>query len=102
MSVLDEASPLGALVARHRDEIVAIAARHGARKVRVFGSVARGDAGVSSDLDLLVDFEPGSSLFDLLHLTDQLEQLLDRPVDVVSAGGLKDRDQQILAEAIEL
>lgn len=102
MSVGDLTSPLGALVAQHRDRIIEIASRHGASKVRVFGSVARGDAGEKSDIDLLVDFEPGSSLFDLLHLTDDLEQLLDRSVDVVSAGGLKERDRGILAEALDL
>lgn len=102
MSVADTTSPRGALVVRHRDEIVELAARHGASNVRVFGSVARGEAGQQSDIDLLVDFESGSSLFDLLHLTEDLERLLDRHVDVVSTGGLKARDQRILAEAIGL
>lgn len=68
----------------------------------MFGSVARGDAGEDSDIDLLVDFEPDSSLFDLLHLTEELEQLLGHRVDVVSTGGLKDRDGTILAEAVDL
>ena len=64
------------------------------RAVAVFGSVARGDAGPDSDVDFLVDFEPGSSLFDLLHLSDALGDLLGRRVDVVSVGGLKDRGRQ--------
>jgi predicted nucleotidyltransferase len=102
MSAVDTTSQLGALVVRNRAAIIATAARHGGSNVRVFGSVARGDAGERSDIDLLVDFAAGSSLFDLLHLTEDLEQLLDRHVDVVSTGGLKDRDQVILAEAIEL
>ncbi|MCU0310976.1 MAG: nucleotidyltransferase family protein [Acidimicrobiales bacterium] len=102
MSVVDTTSPLGALVVRHRDEIIELAARHGARNVRVFGSVARGEPGEQSDIDLLVDFESGSSLFDLLHLTEELEQLLNRRVDVVSTGGLKERDQRILSEALHL
>jgi predicted nucleotidyltransferase len=102
MSAVDTSSPLGALVHEHRARILEVAARHGARNVRVFGSVARGDAGENSDIDLLVDFEPDSSLFDLLHLTEELEQLLDHRVDVVSAGGLKDRDRRILAEAVDL
>jgi uncharacterized protein len=55
-----------------------------------------------SDIDLLVDFEPDSSLFDLLHLTEELEKLLGHRVDVVSLGGLKDRDRRILAEAVDL
>ena len=68
----------------------------------MFGSVARGEAGEDSDIDLLVDFDPDSSLFDLLHLTQELEQLLGHRVDVVSTGGLKDRDETILAEAVDL
>lgn len=68
----------------------------------VFGSVARGDESSSSDIDLLVEFEPGSSLFDLLHITEELEELLGVPVDVISAGGLKDRDDHIRREAITL
>lgn len=102
MSAVDTSSPLGAHVVRNRQAIIETAARHGGSNVRVFGSVARGDAGEASDVDLLVDFASGSSLFDLLHLTEELERLLDRPVDVVSTGGLKDRDEAILAEAIEL
>jgi uncharacterized protein len=102
MSIVDTSSPLGALLHQHRDRILKVAAKHRARNVRVFGSVARGEADTSSDIDLLVDFEPGSSLFDLLHLTKELEQLLDHRVDVVSSGGLKDRDRRILAEAVEL
>jgi uncharacterized protein len=102
MSVVDTSSPQGALLHEYRDRILEVAARHRARSVRVFGSVARGDAGENSDIDLLVDFEPDSSLFDLLHLTEELEQLLDHRVDVVSTGGLKDRDRRILAEAVEL
>lgn len=87
---------------QQRDRILDIAARHRGRRVRVFGSVARGEAGTSSDIDFLVDFEPGSSLFDLLHMTEELQQLLGRHVDVISAGGLKDRDVRIRTEAIEL
>ena len=68
----------------------------------MFGSVARGDDRPDSDIDFLADFERGSSLFDLLHLTRELEDLLDRPVDVVSTGGLKERDRHILDEAIDL
>lgn len=68
----------------------------------MFGSVARGEDGPDSDIDLLVDFEADSSLFDLLHLTQLLEELLGRSVDVVSTGGLKDRDRTIRAEAVDL
>ena len=102
MSVVDTSSPLGALVHEHRDRILEIAARHRGCTVRVFGSVARGEASKKSDIDFLVEFEPDSSLFDLLRLTEELQKLLGHPVDVVSAGGLKDRDERIRAEAVEL
>jgi uncharacterized protein len=93
---------LRALVERHRDDIKAVAARYHGRRVRLFGSVARGQEHEDSDIDLLVDFVPGSSLFDLLHLNRELEELLRHPVDVVSRGGLKERDRAILDEAIDL
>ena len=90
------------LVEAKRSEIREIAQRHRGRTVAVFGSVARGDESPTSDIDLLVEFEPGSSLFDLLHMTEELEALLGVPVDVVSAGGLKERDDHIRREAITL
>jgi predicted nucleotidyltransferase len=93
---------LRALVERHRDDIRAVAARHHGQRVRLFGSVARGQEREGSDIDLLVDFVPGSSLFDLLRLNRELEELLGHPVDVVSRGGLKARDRAILDEAIDL
>lgn len=68
----------------------------------VFGSVARGDDGADSDIDFLVEFEPGSSLFDLLHIDEELEALLGTPVDVVSVGDLKERDHHIRREAVSL
>lgn len=90
------------MVAARAEEIEAAATRHRGRRVRLFGSVARGEERPDSDVDLLVTFEPGSSLFDLLRLTRELEALLGRPVDVVSEGGLKDRDERLLAEAVDL
>lgn len=90
------------LLAAHRHDIRETVARHRGRRVRIFGSVARGDASAGSDVDLLVDFEMGSSLFDLLHLQHDLEELLGRPVDVVSTGGLTPRDDHILREAQDL
>lgn len=65
---------------------MAVAARHHANRVRLFGSVARDDDGPDSDIDLLVDFDQDSSLFDLMRMTRELEKLLGHPVDVVSAG----------------
>lgn len=88
-------------LAAHRDEVLRIAASHKALRVRVFGSVARGEDGPDSDLDLLVDFADGTSLFDLVHLGDELEDLLGVPVDIVSTGGLRGaRGERMLADAV--
>jgi uncharacterized protein len=76
------------LVKRKREEILRIAAGHGAHNVRVFGSVARGEAGEESDIDLLVDMEPGRSGLEQAGLILDLEALLGRPVDVVTEAGL--------------
>jgi predicted nucleotidyltransferase len=86
-----------------RDDILSIAAQHGARNVRVFGSVARGDARPDSDLDILVDMEPGRSLFDLGGLLYDLQALLGVDVDVVTEKGLRSRIRsQVLQEAVPL
>ena len=74
---------LADLLRRERDEILRIAAQHGATDVRVFGSAARGDSGQDSDVDFLVRMEAGRSIFDLATLVVELEALLDRRVDVV-------------------
>ena len=99
----DRASgPLRLLVESRRDQVLATASRHHASRVRLFGSAARGEDGPDSDIDLLVDFDEDSSLFDLVRLSRDLEALLGRPVDVVSVGGLRSRDQLILAESVDL
>lgn len=67
-----------------RREILRIAAAHGARNIRLFGSAARGEDRPDSDLDLLVDMESGRSLLDLIALGQDLEELLDRKVDVLT------------------
>lgn len=95
-------SPLRSLVEARREQVLAVAARHHASRVRLFGSVARGEEGPDSDIDLLVDFSQDSSLFDLMRMTRELQELLGHPVDVVSAGGLKDRDRHIINESIDL
>jgi uncharacterized protein len=76
------------LLEEKRDQILRIASRHGAHNIRVFGSVARGDADESSDIDLLVDFEPDRSLLDHAALVLDLEELLGRKVDVVTEKGI--------------
>lgn len=75
-------------VREQREAILSVVARHGARNVRLIGSVARGEAGASSDVDLLVDLEPGRSLIDLAGLLADLRDLLGRDVDVVTEAGL--------------
>ena len=74
-----------------RAAILAVAAKYGASNVRVFGSVARGEAGPNSDVDLLVDLEPGRTLFDLARLSLELEDLLGSTVDVALARTLRPR-----------
>jgi predicted nucleotidyltransferase len=85
-----------------RDEILELAARHGASNVRVFGSVARGDAG-ANDVDFLVEMERGRSLFDMGALLMDLRDLLACEVDVVSERGLRRRIREdVLGEALKL
>lgn len=91
-----------AIVEARRDEIHEVVRRHRGRAVSLFGSAARGDDHAHSDFDFLVEFEPGSSLFDLMDLQEDLESLLGARVDVVSVGGLKDRDDHIRQEAVPL
>jgi hypothetical protein len=91
------------LLKEKREDILKIAAQHGARNVRVFGSVARGDARPDSDIDVLVDLDPGRSLFDLGGLLSDLQDLLGRNVDVVTEKGLRDRIRgRVLKEAMPL
>ncbi len=90
-------------IRRHRDEILRLAQRHGAGRVRVFGSVARGAGRSDSDLDLLVEMAPDRSLIDRIGLIHDLQDLLDRPVDVVNERALHAmiRDE-VLTEAVDL
>ena len=91
------------LLKAKREEILRIAARHGARNVRLFGSVARGEADTESDVDVLVDMEPGRSLLDMGGLLMDLQELLGCRVDVVSERGLRERiRQRVLKEAVAL
>ncbi len=85
-----------------RKAIARVAAVHGASNLRIFGSIARETAGPESDIDLLVDFEDGRTLTDHVRLWRDLEALLGRSVDVVTAGGLTSRDDDIRADAVEL
>lgn len=88
------------LLRERRDEILEVAAKNGAANVRVFGSVARGEEQHGSDVDLLVDMDPGCSLLDQVRLRRALIGLLGVEIDIVTSGGLLERDAGILKEAI--
>jgi uncharacterized protein len=86
-----------------RDEIKRIAARHGAYNIRVFGSVTRGEAGPESDIDILIDVGPTTSSWFPAGLILDLEDLLGRPVDVITEKALKpELRDHVLREAIPL
>ena len=91
------------LLHQKREDILRVANKRGAYNIRVFGSVARGEADAKSDIDLLVDLEPGRSLFDLGGLLMDLQDLLGHKVDVVTERGLRERiRERVLKEAIPL
>ncbi len=83
------------VLAAHRGEVLDLAEARGGSNVRVFGSVARGEDSPSSDIDLLVDFAPGTSLLTVIGLELALRELLGVPVDVGPADALREdmRDQ---------
>ncbi len=81
--------PVGRRVRRHRRDLIAAAAAHGVRNLRVFGSVARGEDHTDSDVDLLADLPPGLSLFGLGWVEADLEAILGARVDLIPAGDLK-------------
>jgi len=94
---------LGALLKEKREDILRIAAKHGARNVRVFGSVVRGEARPNSDVDFLVDMQPGRTLLDMGGLLMDLRDALGQEVDVVTERGLKTRiRERVLKEAMPL
>jgi predicted nucleotidyltransferase len=84
------------------EAIKTIAARHKARSIAVFGSVARGDDHPDSDIDFLVDCDPTASLFDLVHMRQELSDFLKVDVDLIDQGGLLPRDSHIREEALAL
>lgn len=89
------------LLSTERDAILRIGAKYGARNIRIFGSFARGEDDSASDLDFLVDLEPGRSLLDLGGLQMELESLLGCRVDVATERGLKARIRdRVLSEAV--
>ncbi len=93
---------LRTLVDTNRQQIKSVVTRHRGRSVALFGSVARGEETPESDLDFLVEFDAGAALFDLVRIEMDLEELLGRPVDVVSVGGLLPEDDDVRRDAIPL
>ena len=85
-----------------RQEILRIAAARGAHNVRVFGSVARGDARSDSDIDLLVEMEPDRNVLDLSELILDLEAALQRRVDVIEHRRMSPQIERIVREAVAL
>jgi uncharacterized protein len=100
----DKSDPrdLQALVEQRRDEIDAAAKRHRIARVRIFGSVARGDHRTGSDIDFLVDAADDASLFDLAAFRREVEKLLGVEVDVVSSRALLPRDDDVVGDALPL
>ena len=93
----------GAELRNKRNDIIKVAANHGARNLRVFGSVARGENTPASDLDLLINLDPGRTLLDLIAVKQDLEDLLGCAVDVVTEDAVSPhiRDQ-VLKDAVSL
>ena len=90
-------------IRQNREKILAVAAKHGASNVRVFGSVSRGDETDASDVDFLVVLQPGRSLLDHAALKVELEEFLDRPVDIATERGLKPKyRERIVSEAVAI
>lgn len=103
MSKADRTTKLPAALDKRRDEILRLATRHGARNVRVYGSAARGEAGPDSDIDIVVDLEPGRTLLDLGGLQMDLQDLLGRPVDLKTTSGLReDVRKRVVEQAVPL
>ena len=95
------AMTLRELVRQHRTDVLRLAARRGVTDVRLFGSVARGEADQASDIDFLVQLGPGRSLLDLGGFLMDLQDLLGQRVDVVTERSLRPRvREQVLREAI--
>ena len=93
---------LDTLRGEKRAEILRVAEIHGARNIRVFGSVVRGDNRDDSDIDMLVEFEEGKTLFDLIGLKLDLQNLLGATVDVVTPNSLRYIRDRVLAEALPI
>jgi predicted nucleotidyltransferase/DNA-binding XRE family transcriptional regulator len=102
-SVRGQLGPQADRLRRRRRRLFDAAARHGIGHLRAFGSLARGEATAESDVDLLVDLEPGRTLLDLAAFRREAAEILDLPVDVATTDMLKDRARdEVLGEALPL
>jgi predicted nucleotidyltransferase/DNA-binding XRE family transcriptional regulator len=102
-SVRGQLGPQARRLRHQRRRLLDAARTRGVRKVRVFGSLARGEAAPASDVDLLVDLEPGRTLLDLVGFRREVEELLGLPVDVATSDMLKERIRaRVLDEALPL
>lgn len=102
-SARGQLGPIADRLRHQRRKILEAAREHGISKVRVFGSVARGEAIAGSDLDLLVELSPGGTLLDLAGFQREVSDLLELPVDVATPDMLKDRlRNDVIAEALPL
>jgi predicted nucleotidyltransferase len=100
LKTMDPETDITQLLLRKRDEIISMAEERGARNIRIFGSIARNESRPDSDIDLLIDLDPDRSLLDVGGLAMDLSRLLDRPVDIVTEAGLRDRIRaRVLREA---
>lgn len=103
MSVRSQLGPQAAKLRRQRRRLLDAAERHGVSRLRVFGSLARGEAKAASDIDLLVDLKPGRTLLNLAAFRREAVEILDLPVDVATADMLKERIRDgVLSEALPL
>ena len=94
---------LGPFIMKRRENILKIAKAHGATNLKIFGSYARGDEKPGSDIDLLVELEPGRSLLDIIAIKQDIEDMINRKVDVVTADALSPYiREEIMQEAIAL
>lgn len=102
-SVRSQLGPQAGNLRRRRRRLLDAAERHGVGRLRVFGSLARGEANAASDIDLLVDLKPGRTLLDLAAFRREATKILDLPVDVATVDMLKERVRvEVLSEALPL
>ncbi len=91
------------VINKKKNQIKKIALKHGARSIKIFGSVARREETKDSDIDFLVEFESDRSLFDLIALKNELEELLNMPVDVVTENSIHHTIREnIKSEVVEM